>query len=252
VKLLELKRVSKSFGGLVAVDDLEIDIEGGSMCGLIGPNGSGKTTLFNVISGFLKPDKGSVIFNGKDITGFAPHEVFESGVYRTFQSPQIVPRLSVIENVLMAARDQLGEGLSSAFIKRKEWCEKESQLIERAYGHLKFLGIDKCANASPGALSGGQLKLLEVARALMSDSKLLLLDEPAAGVNPVLAANILDLLEHIRREKGATVFVIEHKMELLLRRVSHVFVMNKGTLLFEGSPQEVAEEPTVVEAYLGA
>lgn len=250
--ILELKGVSKSFGGLAAVNDLAIDVDDESMCGLIGPNGSGKTTLFNVISGFHKPDSGHVIFRGIDITGLPPHEIFQRGIYRTFQSPQIVPRLSVLENVLLAGRGQAGEGLLLAFLKRKEWRETESRLIERAYENLKFLGIEKAANKSPWTLSGGQLKLLEVARALMSDAELLLLDEPAAGVNPTLAANILDFFEHVRKERGATVFVIEHKMELLLRRVSHVFVMNKGSLLFQGSPKEVAEERSVIEAYLGA
>lgn len=252
MKSLELKGISKSFGGLVAVNDLAIDLEDESMCGLIGPNGSGKTTLFNVISGFLKPDKGSVIFNGMNITGLTPHEIFRRGIYRTFQSPQIVSRLSVLENVLLASRGQVGEELLAAFMKRKEWHEKETQLIEKAYENLRFLGIERAANESPGTLSGGQLKLLEVARALMSDAELLLLDEPAAGVNPTLAANILDFLEHVRKDRGATVFVIEHKMELLLSRVSHVFVMNKGRLLFQGSPKEITEEPAVVEAYLGA
>ena len=249
--ILHLKGVSKSFGGLAAVNDLAIDVNEGSMCGLIGPNGSGKTTLFNVISGFHKPDRGYVIFKGKDITGLPAHEIFQQGIYRSFQSPQIVPRLSVLENVLLASRGQAGEGLLPAFLKRKEWQETESRFTDRAYENLKFLGMEKAANESPGTLSGGQLKLLEVARALMSDAELLLLDEPAAGVNPTLAANILDLFEHVRKERGATLFIIEHKMDLLLRRVGHVFVMNKGSLLFQGSPREVAKEQSVVEAYLG-
>ncbi len=174
MKSLELKGISKSFGGLVAVNNLEIDLEDESMCGLIGPNGSGKTTLFNVISGFVKPDKGQVVFNGLDITGLRPHEIFQRGIYRTFQSPQIVPRLSVLENVLLAGRGQVGEGLLPAVLKRKQWHEKEAQLIERAYENLRFLNIEKAANESPETLSGGQLKLLEVARALMSDAELVI------------------------------------------------------------------------------
>ena len=251
MNLLTLEHVSKRFGGVSAVDDVSLEVIKGSLTGLIGPNGSGKTTLFNLISGFHKLDAGRVIFNGTDISGKRPHEIFKAGIYRTFQSPQIVPRLSVAENMLLAGRDQLGEGLFSSFFKRRTWSEQESKLIDKALDYLKFLKLEPFADELPVILSGGQLKLLEVGRALMSDSKILLLDEPAAGVNPSLALDIFELLEHLRSERDATIFVIEHKMDLLLQKVDYVYVMNKGKLFFKGAPKDITQEQSVIDVYLG-
>lgn len=222
-----------------------------SITGLIGPNGSGKTTLFNVISGSFKPDRGNVLLDGSDIAGLPPHQVFRRRLYRTFQSPQIAPSLSVIENMLLANLTRVGEGLFESMFRRRKWRQAEEKMIEKAYEHLKFLEIEKYANESPSILSGGQLKLLEVGRALMSEASILLLDEPAAGVNPTLAAKIFDFLEHLRKERGATIFVIEHKVDLVFERVDHAFVMNKGRMFFSGTPEEIAKEQTVVDVFLG-
>ncbi|HZW57711.1 MAG TPA: ABC transporter ATP-binding protein [Nitrososphaerales archaeon] len=249
--ILRVESLSKSFGGLVAADQITLQIDQGSITGLIGPNGSGKTTLFNLVSGALKPDGGRVLFRNSDITGLRPHQVFKKGVYRTFQSPQIIPRLTLIENMLLADRAQIGEGLFPALFNRRRWKEHEEKAIRRAYEHLKFLDIEKYANESPSILSGGQLKLLEIGRALMSDATMLLLDEPAAGVNPTLAAKIFDLLEHLRRERGVTIFVIEHKVDLVFERVDFAFVLNKGRLFFSGTPEEVSREQSVIDVYLG-
>lgn len=244
--------MSKSFGGLLAVDDVSLEVQKGSITGLIGPNGSGKTTLFNVIAGSFKPDRGRVLLEDLDIAGMSPHEVFRRSLYRTFQSPQIAQSLSVLENMLLADPGRVGEGLFQSVLFRRKWHFAEEEMIERAYNHLKFLGVEKYANESPSILSGGQLKLLEVGRALMSEASLMLLDEPAAGVNPTLASKIFDLLEHLRKERGCTIFVIEHKVDLVFERVDYAFVMNKGTLFFSGTPEEIAKEQSVVDVYLGA
>ena len=247
-----MEHVSKTFGGLVAVDDVSLEVARESITGLIGPNGSGKTTLFNVVAGSLKPDGGRVLLENSDIAGFSPHDVFRRKLYRTFQSPQIAPTLSVLENMLLADPVRAGEGVFDSIFGRRKWKTAERTMIERAYDHLSFLGIEKYANESPSILSGGQLKLLEVGRALMSEASILLLDEPAAGVNPTLAAKIFDFLEHLRKEKGVTIFVIEHKVDLVFERVDFAYVMNKGKLFFSGTPEEIAKEQSVVDVYLGA
>jgi branched-chain amino acid transport system ATP-binding protein len=226
-------------------------VESKSITGLIGPNGSGKTTLFNIISGALRPNSGKVSFKGSDITGLAPHDVFRKGIYRTFQSPQIIPSLTVLENMLLADPHRSGEGLFESLIKRAKWKAREQELVEKAYFHLKFLNIDQHANESPSILSGGQLKLLEIGRALMSDAQILLLDEPAAGVNPSLARKIFDFLDKLREEYGITIFVIEHKVDIVFERTDKVFVMNKGKLLFAGTPEQVSGSQLVINAYLG-
>lgn len=248
---MKLEHISKSFGGLRAVDDVSLEVGKESITGLIGPNGSGKTTLFNVIAGSFKPDTGKVLLEGSDITGFSSHNVFRRRLYRTFQSPQIASSLSVIENMLLAGPTRVGEGLFESMLRRQKWHKAEEKMIEQAYEHLKFLEIEKYANESPSILSGGQLKLLEVGRALMSEASVLLLDEPAAGVNPTLASKIFDFLEHLRREKNATIFVIEHKVDLLFERVDYAFVMNKGKVFFSGRPREIVDEQSVVDIFLG-
>ncbi len=233
------------------MDDVSLEVEAGSITGLIGPNGSGKTTLFNVIAGSFKPDNGRVLLGNLDIVGMSPHQIFRKRLYRTFQSPQTAPSLSVLENVLLADPGRAGEGLFQSILSRRKWRLAEEKMIERAFDHLKFLGIEKYANESPSILSGGQLKLLEVGRALMSEASLMLLDEPAAGVNPTLASKIFDLLEHLRKERNSTIFVIEHKVDLVFERVDYAFVMNKGKLFFSGTPDEIAKEQSVVDVYLG-
>jgi len=233
------------------VDDVSLDVQQGTITALIGPNGSGKTTLFNVISGWYLPDLGDIRLFGSGVVGLAPHQVFGMGLYRTFQSPHILPSLSVLENLLIADRRRIGEGSFDSVFRRGVWRRHEDQIIERAYEYLKLLGLENHANEPPTILSGGQLKLLELGRALMSEARVLLLDEPAAGVNPTLAAKVFDFLEHMRRELGVTLFVIEHKMELVLERVDYVFVMNKGRVFFSGTPDAVREEHSVVDIYLG-
>jgi branched-chain amino acid transport system ATP-binding protein len=235
----------------LAVDGVSLQVERESVTGLIGPNGSGKTTLFNLIAGLLKADNGKILLGNSDITGLAPHEVFRKGIYRTFQSPQIVPNLSVLENMLLANSLRAGERLFESILRRRTWRSQETKLIEKAYEYLRFLNLDEYANETPSVLSGGQLKLLEIGRAFMSEAPILLLDEPAAGVNPTLARKIFDFLEHLRRERGVTIFVIEHKVDVVFERTDHVFVMNKGRLLFSGTPQEVAANQSVIDAYLG-
>ena len=248
---MKLEHVSKSFGGLLAVDNVSLEVAAESITGLIGPNGSGKTTLFNLIAGSFRPDGGRILLSGSDITGFSAHNVFRRGLYRTFQSPQIAPTLTVLENMLIADPSREGEGLWTSLFYRKRWHRAEEEMIERAQDHLAFLGIEQYANDSPTILSGGQLKLLEIGRALMSEAAILLLDEPAAGVNPTLAAKIFDFLDHLRKENGVTIFVIEHKVDLVFERVDSAYVMNKGRLFFSGTPEQIGKEQSVVDVYLG-
>jgi branched-chain amino acid transport system ATP-binding protein len=249
--ILKLEHVTKGFGGLLAVDDVSLEVKKNGITGLIGPNGSGKTTLFNLISGSLKPDAGKIFFENSAITGLAPHKIFRRGIYRTFQSPQIIASLTIIENMLLADPSRNGEGLFESIVGRRRWKATEKKLIGVAYEHLRFLELDKYANESPAILSGGQLKLLEIGRALMSNATILLLDEPAAGVAPSLALKIFDFLDHLRNERGVTIFVIEHKVDIVFERVDNVFVLNKGKLLASGTPKDIAANEIVIDAYLG-
>lgn len=246
---LELNRLSKHFGGLKAVDRVSFRIEPGEFIGLIGPNGSGKSTVFNVIAGSLPATGGQVLLDGRDITRAASAETFGRGLVRSFQIPRLFFGMSVLENVLVAARDQQGENLTHAF--GRSWQKQERELAERALDTLEFLNLAHVARNRASDLSGGQMKLLELARSLMADPKVLLLDEPAAGVVPTLAHEIFERLVEYQKQTGLTLLVIEHRLEVLFGAVDRVLVMNQGRLIASGRPDEVGQDPTVVEAYFG-
>jgi branched-chain amino acid transport system ATP-binding protein len=248
---ITVRGVVKTFGGLRALDGVDMVVRPSSMSLLIGPNGSGKTTLINVISGVLKPDSGKILLDGRDITGKPPHEIYRLGVLRTWQIPQPFLRLSVLENVMVADGSNPGEGFLSSFLKRLGWLRYEEELVERALRILELVKLDHLWDAEAYKLSGGQMKLLEVARALMSGAKVLLLDEPAGGVNPALAEELLSNLVRIRDRLGVTFLIVEHRLELAMKYTEHCYAMFNGKVIAEGRPSEVLENAKVIEAYLG-
>jgi branched-chain amino acid transport system ATP-binding protein len=249
--LLEVRELRKSFGNLKALDGVSLDVEPETVNILIGPNGSGKTTLINTISGFYKPDSGSVLIDGKDITGLPPHKLYALGLGRTFQIPNLFWKLTVMENVLVAAKGNPGESFFGSLLKRR-WVRAETEATEKATRILELLGIIKMWNVRSNTLSGGQMKLLELARALMSGSRLVLLDEPVSGVNPTLAHEIFARILTLRDELGVTFLIVEHRLEIALRYVDTVTAMAFGKVIAAGVPETVIADKQVVDAYLGA
>jgi branched-chain amino acid transport system ATP-binding protein len=248
--LLRISEVSKHFGGVYAVNGVSLDINHGGICGLVGPNGSGKTTLFNIILGLYEPDQGAIYFKGKRINNLAPHQIYELGVVNAFQLPRLFFNLSVMDNMLVAARGQQGDRLFNSLFLRKKWQEQEKGLIDEALGILEVVELSRWAFSPAGELSGGQRKLLEVARGLMAKPTLLLLDEPAAGINPELANNIFQKLEEFSHN-GIAFFVVEHRLEILFDFATWVYVMDKGRIVIEGEPQTIINDPTFYAVYLG-
>ena len=250
--LLDVRGLVKRFGGNRAVDGATFTVEPGAITGLIGPNGAGKTTCFNCIAGALKPDGGSIVFDGRAIDGLPAHRVFRRGLTRTFQIPQEFGAMTVIENLMLVPGQQAGEHLWESVLLPRRVALQERRITERAHEVLALVDLDDHAFEYAGNLSGGQRKLLELARALMSEPKLILLDEPNAGVNPTLT---LRLVEHIRalRERFAITFLlIAHDMDLVVRLCETLIVMTNGRVLVEGAPQEVLENVAVQHAYLGS
>lgn len=248
--LLRISEVSKHFGGVYAVNGVSLDINHGGICGLVGPNGSGKTTLFNIILGLYEPDQGAIYFKGKRINNLAPHQIYELGVVNAFQLPRLFYNLSVLDNMLVAARGQQGDKLFNSLFLRGRWQEQEKELIEEALGILEVVELSQWAFSPAGELSGGQRKLLEVARGLMAKPTLLLLDEPAAGINPELANRIFQKLEEFSHN-GIAFFVVEHRLEILFDFATWVYVMDKGKIVIAGQPQTIIDDPTFYAVYLG-
>jgi ABC-type branched-subunit amino acid transport system ATPase component len=243
MNLLEVEKLSKRFGGVVAVDDCSLSIRQGSIIGLIGPNGSGKTTVFNLITGFIPPDAGEVRFKSRSITGLGPDRIYGLGIGRTFQLARIFPRLTALENMLVPVRRAGILGLLS----RAEWGHEKA----RAMAMLEFMDIGQVAGTLGGALSYGQRKLLELAAVMMAEPELVLLDEPAGGVNPALLERIAD---HIRRlnSGGVTFLVVEHNMGFVMNLCTELVVLAQGRAIAGGKPEEVRANPAVLDAYLGA
>jgi neutral amino acid transport system ATP-binding protein len=249
--LLHVRSARRQFGGLVAVDVHDISVAPNSITSLIGPNGAGKSTLFNVISGFDRGGKGEWAFEGKDISNRPPHELADLGIIRTFQAARPIVTLSLMENLLLSAQDQTGEHWMRAMFSRPSWRRREAENADRARELLARLKLEALADSPAGELSGGQGKLLDLGRALMCRPRLLMLDEPMAGVNPRLAES---LIEHIlwTRSEGATVLFVEHNMDVVAEISDHVVCMAAGKVLVSGTPQEVMRAPEVMEAYLGS
>ena len=249
--MLEVRNLSKFFGGIHAVDDASLTIEQGSITGLIGPNGAGKTTLFNVISGLYRPDAGQVYFDGQNITGKAPHELFEDGILRTFQIAHEFSTLSVRENLMVVPSGQSGECLVDTWFRPSNVAHQELQNQERANEVIDFLQLTGVANELAGNLSGGQKKLLELGRTMMAKPKIVFLDEVGAGVNRTLLRTIGDSILRLNQERGYTFCMIEHDMEFISRLCNPVIVMAEGSVLFEGTADEVKNNEQVIESYLG-
>ena len=243
--LLEVKHVSKSFGGVKANVDISLQVEQGSIVGLIGPNGSGKTTLFNSIVGTHPIDQGSITFDGKEISNFPLPEVAKLGLLRTFQQTRIYGKLNCVQNMLISHKPT-NETLLTVFAGIPK------ELTSKAEDILKFVGLYQKRNLRAGDLSFGQQKLLELAMALMSEPKMLLLDEPTAGINPTLINGIITRLIQVNKEYGITLFVIEHNMKVVMQLAQKIFCVAHGQLLAEGGPDEIKNDKLVVDAYLGA
>ncbi|WP_193367582.1 ABC transporter ATP-binding protein [Pelagibius marinus] len=249
--MLALTGLRRSFGGFTAVDDCSFTVSEGTITGLIGPNGAGKTTLFNLVAGLLRPEAGSVTFLGEDITALPPHARFRRGLLRTFQIPQEFHRLTVLENLMVAAAAQPGEEIWANWLAGRRVRAREAAVAARAGEVLDFLGLAPLAGTPAGRLSGGQKKLLELGRTMMSEARLVLLDEPAAGVNRTLLREIEDKIERLNRSLGLTFLIIEHDMETVARLCDPVICIAEGRVLVEGDFATVRSHPQVLDAYLG-
>jgi neutral amino acid transport system ATP-binding protein len=249
--LLEVDDVVKRFGGIRAVNGASLDVREGGITALIGPNGAGKTTLFNVLTGFYKGDRGSVRLHGEQILGERPYEIARKGMVRTFQITKALAAMPVIDNMMLAARDQPGERLRDVLFRPRASRRREKEVRKQAMELLGLFNLADLADAYAGTLSGGQRKLLELARALMTEPKLLLLDEPMAGINPTLGRRLLDHMQNLKRELGVTILFIEHDMEVVMNHSDTVVVMAEGRVIAEGEPHEVRSDKRVIDAYLG-
>ncbi|WP_310481189.1 ABC transporter ATP-binding protein [Chamaesiphon sp. VAR_48_metabat_403] len=248
--LLSAQGLCKTFGGVKAVRQAGIEVTKGSITGLIGPNGAGKTTFFNLLSNFIRPDSGRIELNGRAIQHLQPHQIARLGMVRTFQVAKALSRMSVLENMLLGAKEPVGEKVWEVLLQPSLIRARQLELKDKAMSILTSVGLSAKANDYAGGLSGGQRKLLEIGRALMADPQLILLDEPAAGVNPRL---IDDICGHILdwREDGLTFLIIEHNMDVIMTLCDRVWVLAEGTNLVDGTPNTVQNDRRVIEAYLG-
>ena len=249
--MLNISNISKSFGGIKALNDVSLNIEKGKITALIGPNGAGKTTLFNVINGSLKPDTGQITLNKQIITGLEPHELFSMGVLRTFQISQEFQSLTVLDNLMMVPENQLGESILNSWIKSKEINLQEIMNLKKAKEVLKFLNLEKLSYEYAGNLSGGQKKLLELGRTMMVEPKIVLLDEVGAGVNKTLLKKIGDTIIKLNKEFNYTFVMIEHDLDFIARLCNPIVVMAEGSIMEIGEIDEIKNNDKVIEVYLG-
>jgi branched-chain amino acid transport system ATP-binding protein len=251
VPVLEVEGVTKTFGGVRAVNRCTLSVKKNTITGLIGPNGAGKTTLFNLITGFLVPTAGRILFEGERIEGLPPHRTFHRGIVRTFQIPRELKTMTVLENLMLVPPHQVGEQIWNPWLFGFRVSRQERQIYEKALEVLEFVDLLHLRDEYAANLSGGQKKLLELARTLMCDPKMILLDEPGAGVNRVLMRRLVENIETLCRDRGITFFVIEHDIDLVTRLCNPVIVMSQGEYLAEGSPEEIKQDERVLDAYLG-
>jgi neutral amino acid transport system ATP-binding protein len=249
--LLEVRGVGKSFGGVAAVDDASFDVAEGSITALIGPNGAGKTTMFNLVSGFMRADAGTISFAGKRIERARGDAIARAGLVRVFQTPRVLTRMTVLENMMLAAKDQPGERLGMGLVAPRKVARREAAVHRRSLELIDLVRLSHLSEAYAGTLSGGQRKLLELGRALMVEPRMILLDEPMAGVAPVLAEQLLAHIAELRAERGVTICVIEHDMDVVMSISDRVIVMDEGHVIADGTPDAIQRNERVVEAYLG-
>jgi len=248
--ILSVRSVAKRFGGIRAVDDCTINIEAQSIVGLIGPNGAGKTTLFNLISGFYKPDNGEILFKGDRMDNLSSYLIARKGLVRTFQITRALSKMTVLENMMLSPKNQSGEKIWNVWLRGRKVREEEGRNRDKAEELLRLFSLYRLRDEYSGALSGGQKKLLELARALMLDPEMILLDEPFAGVNPTLSLQILEYITEIRN-RGVTFLIIEHDMPMITKASEIMCAMSEGKIIALGSPEEVRRHEAVIEAYLG-
>ena len=251
VPVLEMQNVEKHFGGVHAIDNFSVKIEHGKIHGLIGPNGAGKTTIFNNITGIYAPDAGKILFLGKDITGSSPHRVAQLGIGRTFQNIRLFSNLSVMENVVIASGMDATYNMPQALLHTKKYKEREQHLQDKAMGLLEIVGLQDKADERANSLPYGHQRKLEIARAMALEPKLLLLDEPAAGMNADESLELVDFVREIRDRFDITILMIEHHMDVVTNLCDYCTVLNFGKTLAIGTPAEVKSDPEVIRAYLG-
>jgi len=249
--MLNAKGIVKNFGGLTAINRCSIEVEKGSIVGLIGPNGAGKTTLFNVITGMYKPDAGRIIFKGDDITGLSPDQICQKGITRTFQVSRELKVMTLLENILLAYKNQRGESMLRGIFNPVSVREQERRNLEKALEILNAMRLYELRNESAAILSGGQRKMLEIGQALATEPKMLLLDEPTAGATAAETAMVVGVIKKMREAQGLTFLIVEHKMEVIMGICDKIIVMSYGEKLMEGSALEVRRNEQVREAYLG-
>ncbi len=249
--ILRVESLAKHYGGLQAVRGVSFEVPEGSIVGLIGPNGAGKTTTFNMIAGVEKPTKGKIYLSGNEITGTETHSLYHMGLLRTFQLSHEYARMTSKENLMVAAAAQLGENIFMNWLASSRVADREKEVQELADETLDFLGLTHVTDELAGNLSGGQKKLLELGRTMMSDARLILLDEPGAGVNPTLMLKVIDMIRRLNQERGYTFCIIEHDMDLIADLCENTIVLAEGQILMQGTMDQVRQDERVIDAYFG-
>ncbi len=249
--MIRIEHLSKSFGGVSAVQDFNATIETGSITGLIGPNGAGKTTLFNMLAGQFQPSSGHIYLDNEDVTGLLTHQLFHKGLVRTFQIPHELKSMSTLENLMLVPEDQIGESLWQSWLNWARVVKIEKEVKAKAEEVLEYLNLTHVKHEAAGNLSGGQKKLLELGRSMMVNPKVVLLDEPAAGINRTLMANLSNIILRINQEKKYTFFIIEHDLDIIDQLCSTIIVMTEGKLIMQGNMTEIRANKEISEAYLG-